>query len=72
MRNQIQIKNDSILLDARLSFYRYKAKEVQMNSLFPFFFFTLNQPEDKDIMKKPVLLLLFKKTIFILIYIILI
>jgi hypothetical protein len=71
MRNQIQIKNDSILLDARLSFYRYKAKEVQMNSLFPFFF-TLNQPEDKDIMKKPVLLLLFKKTIFILIYIILI
>jgi hypothetical protein len=52
MRNQIQIKNDSILLDARLSFYRYKAKEVQMNSLFPFFF-TLNQPEDKDIMKNP-------------------
>ena len=69
MRNQIQIKNDSILLDARLSFYRYKAKEVQMNSLFPFFFYPKPAQRYNE---KPVLLLLFKKTIFILIYIILI
>jgi len=53
MRNQIQIKNDSILLDARLSFYRYKAKEVRSDEFIVSFFFTLNQPEDKDIMKNP-------------------
>ena len=68
MRNQIQIKNDSILLDARLSFYRYKARGSD-EFIVSFFFYPKPAQRYNE---KPVLLLLFKKTIFILIYIILI
>lgn len=60
------------LIGCQTLFLQVQSQRGSDEFIVSFFFFTLNQPEDKDIMKKPVLLLLFKKTIFILIYIILI